>query len=48
MVAELFHKFALIAADCVLKSGLILGVPLIEILGLIKNSRLCCLDSYLV
>lgn len=44
VVAELFHKFALIAADCVLKSGLILGVPLIEIHGLIKNSRLFCLD----
>ncbi len=31
-----------------LKSGLVLGVPLIEIHGLIKNSRLFCLDSYLV
>jgi len=48
VVAELFQKFASIAADCGLKSGLVLGVPLIEIHGLIKNSRLFCLDSYLV
>jgi tetrahydromethanopterin S-methyltransferase subunit G len=48
VVAELFQKFALIAADCGLKSGLVLGVPLIEIYGLIENSRLFCLDSYLV
>jgi hypothetical protein len=48
VVAELFQKFALIAADCRLKSGLVLGVPLIEIHSLIKNSRLFCLDSYFV
>ena len=48
VVAELFQKFALVVADCGLKSGLVLGVPLIEIHGLIENSRLFCLDYYLV
>jgi len=48
VVAELFEKFALMAADFGLKSGLVPGVPLIEIHGLIKNSRLFCLDYNLV